>query len=157
MDSPPVVSLKIEGYGGGTGVNRNGIRRVDDRVLDGVLSNQRLDTGMIDQTERLTGIVRGELTAIATPHGVSKTDLGYSVTQVFAPMPGPNGQVGLFLCWVVTVTLRLPLLGKDPVAFPILIPGPIASDQAFRESAKQALEKAIEMRDDAMREVPAAS
>lgn len=150
--------MKTEGYGGGIGVSRNGIAGIDDQVLNGRLAtDERQNTAMIDQVQRLTTIVKDELTVQATPHGVSKADIGYAVTQTFAPTPGPNGQIGLFLCWCVTVTLRLSLLGYDPVAFPVLIPGGINSDSGFREAAKQGLEKAIEMRQEVMQQVPAAS
>jgi hypothetical protein len=149
--------MKSEGYGGGVNVSRNGIAGIDNQVLNGRLAtDERQDTRMIDQTQRLNAVVKDELARLAPLHGVSKNDIGYGLTQSFGPMAGPTGQVGLFLCWVVTVTLRLVLLGYDPVAFPVLVPGAIAGDAAFRDAVKQALEKAIEMRDEAMSQVPPA-
>lgn len=148
--------MKTEGFGGRAGNYRDGIADIDDRVLQGVLTTDGRETKLIDQMQRIQGIVRDELAVQATAHGVSKQMLGYHVSQTFAPMPGPNGQMGLFIGWIVTVTLRLTLLGYEPAVSPVLIPGPLAPDTAYRESVKQALEAAIKMRDEVMQQVPAA-
>jgi hypothetical protein len=148
--------VKAEGTGGRAGNYLNGIAGIDERALNGVLTTDRREAKLIDQTQRITGIVRDELATQSAAHGVSKTEVGYLVSQTFAPMPGPDGQVGLFIGWIVTITLRLVLLGYEPAVSPVLIPGPLAPDSAYRESVKQALEKAIEMRDEVMRQVPAA-
>lgn len=100
---------------------------------------------MIDQQQRLSGVVKDELAKAAASLGVDKSQVGYFVSPSFAPMQQPDGQVGLMFSWVVTVTLRIPLLGYPPVGFPVVIPTPpgtLPADDAFRGAAKMGLESA---------------
>jgi hypothetical protein len=106
---------------------------------------------LIDKAAHYDQMARDELRKVSFS---AKESVGWSVQQMFAPMPGPNGQMGLFLCWVVTVTLKAPLLGYEDLAFPVLIPGTMANDQAITESTSTAFTKVIEMRDKLLRGEP---
>lgn len=100
---------------------------------------------MIDQHQRLSGVVKDELAKAAAALGVDKSQVGYFVGPSFAPMQQPDGQVGLMFSWVVTVTLRIPLLGYPAISFPVVIPTPplaLPNDDAFRGAAKMGLENA---------------
>ena len=106
---------------------------------------------MIDHAARYKALAHQELNKIAF---AVKDNVGWSVQQMFAPAPGPTGQIGLFLCWVVTVTIQAPLIGYEDLAFPVVIPGTMANDQAITESTGTAFEKVIEMRDKLLRGEP---
>lgn len=106
---------------------------------------------MIDQVTRLGTMIKDEIGKLAIGYGLNSNDVGYSVTQAMVPRPGPDGNQGMFMDWVVTLSLRVPILGTDKptLMFPVVVPSPVLGfmppDQAFRESVKMALEKLNEM------------
>ena len=92
---------------------------------------------MNDTLTRITELVKGEIKKLALGEPV-----GVSVTQSFVPVNTPQG-LNLMPGWIITVDTRSPLLGQDPMAFPVIIPcqpGYMPSDRAFKDSAKMALE-----------------
>lgn len=100
---------------------------------------------MIDQHQRLNGVVKDELAKVAASLGIDKNQVGYFVSPSFAPVQQPDGQIGLMFSWVVTVTLRIPLLGYPAISFPVIIPTPpgaLPDDDAFRGATKMGLESA---------------
>ena len=100
---------------------------------------------MIDQASRIETLVKGELTRASVALGIDKTTVGFYVTKSFAPVQAQNGETGLFLCWVVGVTLRVPLLGYPAIDSPVLLPAPpgtLPTDDGFCGTAKAALEEA---------------
>jgi hypothetical protein len=100
---------------------------------------------MIDQHQRLNGVVKDELAKVAPTLGIDKSQVGFFVNPSFAPMQQPGGQVGIMFAWVVTVTYRVPLLGYPVMGFPVVIPTPpgaLPDDDAFRGAAKMGLESA---------------
>lgn len=101
---------------------------------------------MVDQVQRLTEIVRDEIKKVAL-----RDDVGFAISQGFAPVPQPGGGMGLGPCWLVTVTLRNPLLGNPDIAQCAPIPGVMPPEQAFRVTVSALLDGCRSDRDALMR------
>ena len=115
---------------------------------------------MIDQQQRLSGVVKDEISKLAPTLGVDKSQVGFAVNPTFAPVAQPGGQTGLYYAWVVTITLRVPLLGYPPVLMPVIVPSPLGtlpSDNDFRGAVKMGLENASKTYTEVMADVPSAS
>lgn len=102
---------------------------------------------MIDQIARINELCKTELKKLSLGDPV-----GVAVTLSFAPVQTPTGQTGLFLSWVIMVTLKSPLLGYDDIAFPVVIPtqNNMPPDSAFVESLKMALGNVRKIADEAV-------
>ena len=99
---------------------------------------------MIDQQQRITTLVKDELAKQAVALGLDKSQVGYAVSPTFAPVAGPDGQPGLFYCWVVTITLRVPLVGYPPMLVPVIVPAPLGTlpkDDDFRGATVMGLQQ----------------
>ena len=114
---------------------------------------------MIDQQTRVSTIVKDELAKAAAKLGVDKTQVGFYVGPTFAPVAGPDGQTGLFYSWVVTVTLRLPLLGYPAILVPVIVTAPLGTmpqDDAIRGAVTMGLENASKTYQEVMADAKAA-
>jgi hypothetical protein len=105
---------------------------------------------MIDERMRIHGLVAAKVDSLALE---DKGRLGIAVTgptlimapQLSDPKGPPAAQVG----WQVMVTLKHDrLLGQQPVAWGIPIPGLLPPDEVFEHFAGELLEKCRTQRDE---------
>lgn len=104
---------------------------------------------MLDQEARISSLVRDELKAKT----LGNMGFGYAVGHGFGTVPGPDNQVYLGPLWVVTITMRNPLVGQPDIAHSLAIPGPLPPDKFFREVVQRLAEACAETHDRAI-EIP---
>lgn len=102
---------------------------------------------MIDQVERVTELVAKELQKISLGE-----DVGYAVSQSFAPVQtGP--QIQMLISWIITVSMRSPLLGMDHLSYNAILPcqpGHFPPDKAFAETTKLAMDGVRKLYDEVL-------
>lgn len=101
---------------------------------------------MIDQDKRITELVASALKKVSLGE-----EVGYSVGPCFAPMQLPNGQQAVIYSWIISVTMRSPLLGEPNIAYQAIIPcepGRFPPDKAFTDSVKMAMDGVRKIYDD---------
>jgi hypothetical protein len=113
---------------------------------------------VIDQRQRLETLVKDAIAdaavKLASEYGlVNRDTIAYEVGHSFGLLPIP-GQADTFLgpVWVITLTMRNPLIGYTDLISPIPIPGnPFPGDAVFRQATYVALEGLLKQRAEALK------
>jgi hypothetical protein len=77
-----------------------------------------------DQAQRINAVVSDAL--------ASHEDISYAVGHFFGSVPIPNGTAYIGPAWIITLTMRSPLLGNPDIAPAMPIPAAIPTDGTIR-------------------------
>src|SRR5215813_2320522 len=86
---------------------------------------------MADHGARVAGIVRDELKSL--PFG---GQFSYAVGHSWGTVPIQGDQVYVGTLWVITVSLRNPLVGEPDIAQSVPVAGPVPPDHIFRQATR---------------------
>ena len=94
---------------------------------------------MADQAQRINATVRHALAdaadKLAPEYGsFDRESIGYAVGHFFGTVPIPDGTAYLGPAWIITLTMRNPLLGNPDIAPAMPIPGAMPTDNTIRQA-----------------------
>jgi len=104
---------------------------------------------VINISQHVESVVKDQLAKACARLGVDKSEVGYAIgghgQLTILVMPG--GQQ-LAPAWVLLLTLRHKLLGREPIAGSLPIPGVLPSDADFRTVVDRVLGEIHQARED---------
>ncbi len=95
----------------------------------------------MDITQHLTNVIKDEITM----HKRLGEFPGYNITQT-----GQVTEDGLAIAWLLTLSLKNPLVGQPDLALAVPIPAVVPTDEMVRQVVAQVMPKLYEEKDKAV-------